>query len=116
MTIGKYISSVRAKLSDDKQPYHVATVEVTDSLTEALRRARSVRPSLGYQDGVLVPDDTEVDFTAAVSTVVRSALDRYSEALVLIAAARLLVADNADTMNVALAEKWREQGMELLGI
>lgn len=116
MTIGKYLSSVRAKISDDKQPYRVETVEITDSLTAALRRARSVRPSLCYQDGVLVPEELDVDFTGTVSTNVRSALDRYSEALILLAAARILVNDNSDTLNVGLSDKWDKRGMELLGI
>lgn len=116
MNVGQYISNTRTKLSDDVQPYRVATERITASLKEALRRARQVRPSLSYADGVLVPEASDVDFTEAISTTVRTELDPYSEALVFIAAARVLMDDNADTLNIAVAEKWKANGLEILAI
>ena len=114
MTVGNYIAAVRTKISDDVPTYRVPDTEVAASLRVALLRARQVRPSIGYANGVIVPQAQEVDFTGVTSATVRSELDPYFEALVLIAAARVLVNDNADTLNVALSEKWRGQGMELL--
>jgi len=116
MTVGKYISNVRAKISDAVVPYRVPDTEITESLTAALQRARQVRPSLCYQDGVLVPDASDVAFAGATSATVRTALDRYAEALVFLAASRVLLNDNADTLNVGLAEKYETKAMGLLGI
>jgi hypothetical protein len=116
MTIGKYISNVRIKLSDAVAPYRVSDEKITDALQEALRRARQMRPSLCYAGGVLLPEASDVNFAAPVSTAVRAELDSYSEGLVFIAAARILADDNADTLNLALSDKWQTRGTEILAI
>lgn len=116
MTVGEYTGMVRAKISDDVAPYRVTPLEVSNSLREALRRARQVRSSLAYKDGRLLAESDDVNFAATASTTVRVELDNYAEAIVFIAAARILANDNADTLNVGLSEKWRAQGTELLQI
>jgi len=116
MTIGKYISNVRSKLSDAVAPYRVSDEKITDALQEALRRARQMRPSLCYAGGVLLPEASDVNFAAPVSTTVRNELDNYAEGLVFIAAARILADDNADTLNLALSDKWLARGTEILAI
>ena len=116
MTIGKYIANTRIKLSDAVAPYRIPDQKITDSLQEALRRARQLRPSWCYSGGALLPEGSDVDFAAAVSTTVRSELDTYSEGLVFLAAARVLADDNADTMNLALSDKWQARGTEILAI
>ena len=75
-----------------------------------------MRPSLCYSGGVLLPEGSDVNFAAAVSTTVRSELDAYSEGLVFLAAARVLADDNADTLNLALSDKWQARGTEILAI
>ena len=116
MTIGKYIANTRIKLSDAVAPYRVTDEKITDSLQEALRRARKMRPSLCYAGGVLLPEASDVNFAAPVSTAVRAELDSYSEGLVFLAAARVLADDNADTINLALSDKWQARGTEILAI
>ena len=116
MTIATYISRVREKLSDNVQPYRISTVEITDALKEALIRAKSVRPSLRYADGVLVHDEQDITFAENSATTVRSELDRYAEGLVFLAAGRALANDNADTLNIAVSEKWKAAGLEILAI
>lgn len=116
MNIGKYISNTRIKITDDVQPYRVTTERITDALKEALRRARQVRSSLCYSNGVLVAQEAEVDFAAATSITVRPELDPYSEALVFLAAAKVLMDDNADTLNIGVAEKWKANALEILTI
>ena len=116
MTIGKYIANTRIKLSDAVPPYRIPDQKITDSLQEALRRARQMRPSLCYSGGVLLPEESDVNFAADVSTTVRSELDAYSEGLVFLAAARVLADDNADTLNLALSDKWQARGTEILAI
>lgn len=116
MTIGKYISNVRIKLSDAVAPYRVSDEKITDALQEALRRARQMRPSLCYTAGRLLSEASDVNFAAPVSTTVRNELDNYAEGLVFIAAARILADDNADTLNLALSDKWLARGTEILAI
>lgn len=116
MTIGKYISNLRIKLSDAVAPYRVSDEKITDALQEALRRARQMRPSLCYTAGRLISEASEVNFAASVSTTVRNELDNYAEGLVFIAAARILADDNADTLNLALSDKWLARGTEILAI
>lgn len=116
MLISDYIQRVREKLSDTIAPYRFTSTEISASLNEALQRVRGVRPSLCYQAGRIVEPADDVNFAAAISTTVRSELDRYAEGLVFMAAARVLANDNSDTNNIAVAEKWRTQGLELLTI
>ena len=116
MTVGDYIASVRTKLRDDVQPYRFPDTDIATSLNEALRRARQVRPSLAYKDMTRIEIADDANFAGYVSAPVRSELDNYSEALVFIAAARVLGNDNADTSNAAVADKWRASGLELLAI
>jgi hypothetical protein len=116
MTVGDYINTVRAKLSDAVAPYRFSAADISASLREALRRARQIRPSLCYKDGALVSEAADVDFSAAVSTVVRVELDPYAEALAFLAASRILINDNADTLNLAVSEKWKSAALEILAI
>lgn len=116
MTIGDYIERTRLKLADTVQTYRFSATDVAVSLNEALNRARQVRPSLCYSGGRLIEDSADVNFSASVTITVRPELDRYSEALVFLAAARVLGNDNADTNNAAVAENWRNKGLELLTI
>lgn len=116
MTVADYITGVRDKLSDNVQPYRVSPADVASALAGALSRAKQLRASLRYQDCVPIADDADVNFAGSTSATVRAELDRYSDALIFLAAARCLVNDNADTLNVALADKWDKRGTELLGI
>ena len=114
MTIGNYISAVRVKLSDTVQPYRYQPSEIADQLRAALWRARQMRPSLCYADGRLVQVDADVNFGAAVSTVVRPELDRYFDGLVMLAAAGVVENDTGDKVDIALAERWRTQGQGII--
>jgi len=115
MTVNAYINRVRTKINDAIQPYRFTDAEVRESLSDALLRGKQYRPSIGYHDGVLVLSENEIAFdTAEITVVVRSSLDLYSDGVAYLAAARVLLNDNADTQNVALSEKWEERGMGIL--
>ena len=116
MTVGNYIAGVRTKLADIVQVCRFSPAEVSESLTVALKRAKQVRPSLRFANMVPINAADDVDFAGSVSATVREELDPYFEALVLLAAARMLANDNSDTMNGSVAEKWKGQGLELLEI
>ena len=116
MLISNYIERARLKLADTVQPYRFSDADITTSLQEGLKRARQVRPSLAYSGGRFVELSADVNFSAVISTTVRAELDPYAEALVLLAAGRVLANDNSDTNNGTVAERWRSQGLELLTI
>lgn len=116
MTVSDYISRTRIKLSDNVSPYRFGDAEVQNALTASLYKAYQVRPSLRYENGALVTDETEVNFSGSISKKVRTELDRYAEGLILLSASQILANDNSDTSNSNVSEKWRGQALELLVI
>lgn len=115
MTVSDYLTRTREKIGDAVQPYRFPESEVRASLQQALWRARQFRPSLCYSEGELIEADKDINFlTASLSLSVRAELDRCSDGIALLAAARALLNDNADTLNVGLAEKWEAKGMTII--
>lgn len=114
MIVNEYILRCRNKLGDDIIPYRIQNNEIVESLNYALQLARNVRPSVRYSNGLLLENENDKPFQQSVNNVVRTELDRYAEAFILLAAARILTNDVSDTYNPQVAERWRLQAMEIL--